>query len=199
MDDLQETQNNTTTEISLDAKIESILFYKGEPIKIKDLAKIFDVDKTEIEKSLEILQEKLSGRGLYLILNQDEVLLATSPETSEIIKSIRKEEMTKDLSKAALETLSIIMYRGPLKRSEIDYIRGVNSQFIIRLLLVRGLIEKSTDPKDERAYVYRASFDLLAHLGLSKVEDIPEYENVNAEIDNFIAQESESNDDGQKE
>lgn len=181
--------------LPLDAQIESILFFKGEPIKIKKLAKILDVEIQDIKSALEILKNKLENRGLGLVFKEDEVVLVTSQETSEIIKKLQKEELSKDLSKAALETLSIIIYRGPIKRNAIDYIRGVNSQFSLRLLMIRGLIERKTDPKDSRTYVYSPSIELLSYLGLSNINEIPEYDKVNQDINNFMKSDSENEDD----
>ena len=174
--------------LTLDTKIEAVLFYKAEPVKIKKLAEVFSVEENAIRDSLEILKNKLVDRGISIIFKEDEVVLVTNPQVSEIIQQIRKEELSKGLSKSALETLSIIIYRGPIKRSQIDHIRGVNSQFIIRLLLVRGLIEKITDPKDERAYLYKPTVELISLLGLQKISDIPEFDKVNSEIDSFIIQ-----------
>ena len=93
--------------------------------------------------------------------------------------------MQKDLGKAALETLTIILYRAPVSKGELDYIRGVNSSFILRNLLVRGLVERSINPNDKRSFVYRPTFDLLSHLGIAKIEDLPEYESVGQEIKKF--------------
>lgn len=191
----EETQNTNIekTELTLDAKIEAILFYKAEPVKISELAKMFEVEKSEIEKALSYLKSNLSGRGISLTEKEDSVVLVTSNEMSELITEMKKEELTKELSKAAMETLSIIIYRGPVKRSEIDYIRGVNSQFTLRALLIRGLIEKVTNPKDERTYLYRPSFDLLNLLGINNIQEIPEFESVNSDVDSFIKSEEDEN------
>ena len=189
----QQQEEKKEIEINLNSQIESILFYIGEPIKIIRLAKLLNKTAEEISNSLDDLQIKLEGRGIQLSKKDDEVVLVTNSVMSPLIKSLKKEELSKDLSKAALETLSIILYRGPIKRAEIDYIRGVNSQFILRLLLIRGLIEKVTNPEDERGFMYKVNFELLNHLGLNKIEDIPEYNNVNESIDKFI--ESSNNDE----
>jgi segregation and condensation protein B len=196
MDEDYTTENPTevTTEKSSDvdnvsdlkSRVESVLFWKAEPMKISELAKILEVKDKKIKVAVEELGEALVGRGVSLVMHQDSVALVSAPSSAEIIEKLQKEELTKDLSKAALETLSIILYRGPIKRSQIDFIRGVNSQFTIRALLVRGLIEKSIDKKDERAYVYSPTIETLAHMGVSKVTDLPDYDSVNTDIDNFI-------------
>ncbi len=183
---------NTMQPNSLASKIESVLFYKAEPMKIKNLAQILGVDENQISEAIQILSNDLQGRGLRVISKDDAVVLVTSPDNSDIIKNLQKEELSKNLSKAALETLSIVIYKGPIRRSEIDYIRGVNSQFSLRLLLVRGLIEKISDPNDERSYLYKPSFELFAHLGIQKIEDIPDFAKVVAEIESFKNQNTDN-------
>ena len=154
----------------LDAQIEAILFWKGEPFPIKKLAQILRKEITEINDAIIILEEKLKNRGIILIYKDDEIMLGTNPEMSPFIEEMTKEELNRDLGKAGLETLSIILYQGPITRGEIDYIRGINSNFILRNLLVRGLIEKIVNPKDARSFMYRSTFELLQHIGVSKIE-----------------------------
>ena len=171
--------------MGLEQKIEALLFWKGEPVRLKKLAELLTVSEEEIKTGILALKEKLQGRGVSLIEKEDEVMLVTTGECSELIEKLTKEELSKDLGKASLETLSIVLYQGPIKRSEIDYIRGVNSQFILRNLLVRGLIEKITDPKDARTFVYKPSFELLAHLNVKNIEELPDYEAVRKDIESF--------------
>lgn len=186
-------QNHTTVDAtSLSSKIESILFWKGEPIKINKLTEILDIKKTEIDSALEELKISLENRGVALIFNDEKVGLVTNPLNSEFIEKIKKEELTKDLSKAALETLSIILYQSPIKRSKIDYIRGVNSQFTLRILLVRGLIEKEVAKDDERTYVYKPSMELLSFMGISNLNELPEFESVKEDIENFMTSSEEA-------
>jgi segregation and condensation protein B len=180
-------------DIHIQNNIEALLFYKAEDMKISDIAKILDLPIEQIKEEVSNLKENLNSRGLNIVEKEDSVMLVTSTESSDIIKKLQKEELEKDLSKAALETLSIIIYRGPIKRSEIDYIRGVNSQFILRLLLIRGLIEKVTNPKDERGFLYKPSFDLLNTLGIDSIKKMPEYDKVNEDIENYISAEENEN------
>ncbi len=172
--------------MTLDAKIEAVLFWKAEPTALSKLAKIFSIDNTEVKEALGVLDERLKGRGLALVFKDDEVALRTAPAAGSFIEQLTKEELTKDLGKAGLETLSIILYQGPISRREIDYVRGVNSNFILRNLLVRGLVEKVDNPKDLRSFLYRPTFDLLSHLGISRVEDLPEYQFARKEIESFV-------------
>ncbi len=171
--------------MTLDAQIEAILFWKDEPLSKKKLASILKKEITEINDAIIILEEKLKDRGFILIHKDDEIILGTNPEISPIIEELTKDELNRDLGKAGLETLSIILYQGPITRGEIDYIRGVNSNFILRNLLVRGLIEKIVSPKDARSFMYRPTFELLQYIGISKIENIPDYHKIREEIENF--------------
>jgi segregation and condensation protein B len=169
-------------ELTLDSQLEAILFWKGEPQSIKKLAASLNKNEEEIKAGLEILKEKIIGRGVELVYKDDEVMLGTASRLSPIIERLTKEELVRDLGKAGLETISIIAYQGPISRAEIDYIRGVQSNFILRNLQIRGLVEKITNPKDARSFLYRPTFELLQFLGVSKIEDLPEYEKVKTEF-----------------
>ena len=167
------------------ALIEALLFWKAEPVSYKKLASLLKLDIPTVKTALQELENSLKGRGLSLVYDDDEVMLGTSPVATPLIEQCKKDELSQDIGKAGLETLSIILYQGPISRADIDYIRGVSSQFIVRNLLVRGLIERIDNPKDSRSYIYKATLDLLAHLGISKIGDIPEYEQVRQEIETF--------------
>jgi segregation and condensation protein B len=164
-------------------QLEALLFYKNEPTKITDLAKIFSVEPDEIKKALTEIKQTLS-RGIRLSEVGDEVVLVTAPEASELIEKINKEELSKELSKAQLEVLSIVLYKGPVTRREIDYIRGVNSSYILRNLAIRGLIQKSEGEKSERINSYIATLELLNFLGISSLQDLPQYDTVRNTIQN---------------
>src|ERR1035437_8626812 len=169
--------------MQIEQQIEAILFFKGEPVSRKKLSEILNVGQTEINEGLENLKENLKGRGIVLLEKENEITLGTAPELSKLIEDLQKEELNKDLSKASLETLSIVLYKNGATRAEIDYIRGVNSSFTLRALSVRGLVEKTMDEKDNRRYVYKPSFELLSFMGVKSVEELPEYEEVNNGIE----------------
>jgi len=170
-------------ELTLDSQIEAILFWKGEPQSIKKLAENLGKKEEDIKASLEILKEKIRDRGVELIYKDDEVMLGTAAKLFYIIERLTKEELVRDLGKAGLETISIIAYKGPISRAEIDYIRGVQSTFILRNLQIRGLVERISNPKDARSFLYRPTFELLQFLGVSKIEDLPEFEKVKVEFE----------------
>ncbi len=159
----------------LSRKIEAALFYLGEPVSINFLSKTLEVSKKELEKALDELKTNLAERGLRLVTHEDEVSLVTAPELSSLVEKIIKDERERDLGRAGIETLSIIAYKGPVSKKEIEYIRGVNSQYALRNLLLRGLVERKTSKDDERVVVYNITGDTLRFLGLSKVSDLPEY------------------------
>ena len=160
------------------SKLEALLFIYGEPIEVKKLVKILGLKDSDIKDGLILLEEELKkeNRGLMLVQDKNKVQLATKPEFSKILADISKQEFTEELTPASLETLSIVSYAGPITRADLEFIRGVNSSFTLRALLMRGLVERETDPKRSNAYLYRVSFELLRHLGVSKNEALPEYQ-----------------------
>ncbi len=171
-----------SNEISLSSQIEALLFHKNEPLSVEWLSKTLGKNVDEIRLALSTLRESLALHGTILIEANDSVSLGTHPDASELIEKITKEELDKDIGKAGMETLAIVVYKAPVSRSTIDYIRGVNSQFILRHLLARGLVEKLPSEKDGRSYLYRPTISLLSHLGLGKLEDVPNYEDVRAKL-----------------
>ena len=163
-------------------KIESILFYKNEPVSLRDLSVWLEVSEDEVKAGLEALQEALRGRGIVLLENRGEYSLATSPDSSSLIEQMVKEELSKDLSGASLETLAVVLYKSPVTRKEIEYIRGVNVSFSLRNLLLRGLIEKIPSKLDERIFLYTPTSDALKYLGVTSVTELPGYTEVTKEI-----------------
>ena len=171
--------------MSLENNIEAVLFYKTEPYGFVALATFLGVPESEIREALIRLGERLKTGGLRLIMTDTTVQLVTAPEQSELIEKLRKDELSQDIGKAGAETLSIILYRGPLTRAEIDRIRGVNSTFIIRNLLVRGLVEKRDNLSDSRSFTYAGTPTLFAHLGITRKEELPDFESVMNAIESF--------------
>lgn len=169
--------------MNLETKLEALLFWKGEPVSLKKLGETLKVSPGEILEAIANVEKSLEARGIVLIKNNDEFSFGTHPELSGFFEELQKEELNKDLSKSALETLSVVLYKNGASRSEIDYIRGVNSSFTLRALSIRGLVEKSTDPKDSRRYIYKPSLELLSFMGVKSVEELPDYTDVNKNIE----------------
>ena len=163
---------------NLIAGLEALLFVYGEPVDFKFASKILSVSEAEIREAADFLASELNlaNRGLFLIRNENKIQLSTKPKFGKLLESIMREEFKESLTPASLETLSIVLYAGPISRAEIDFIRGVNSTFILRSLLIRGLVDRSPDPKRSNVYLYKPSFELFKHLGISKAEDLPDYQ-----------------------
>ncbi|MFH1170705.1 MAG: SMC-Scp complex subunit ScpB [Candidatus Vogelbacteria bacterium] len=168
--------------LTLEAQIEAILFWKAESLTIPELARVLARPEAEVNQALETLSVKLADRGIALIRNNGEIMFGTSPQVGELIERLTKEELSREIGKAGLETLTVILYRGSVSRAEIDYIRGVNSSFILRNLLIRGLVDKISNPADARSFLYRPTFELLAWLGVKEPSELPDYQRVMAEL-----------------
>jgi len=169
--------------LSLSAQLEALLFWKGEPVTHKRVAEILKVTNPSLTvEALNLAITELEtvlasrGGGLVLVQKDDELMLGTAPAAAPLIEQLTKDELTRDLGKAGLETLAIVLYKGPISRREIDNIRGVNSTFILRNLLIRGLVEKVTSPEDQRAFLYKPTMQLITFMGITKPEELPEYE-----------------------
>lgn len=157
--------------------IESILFVSGEPIKKIKLANVADESIENIDLALSALSEKYSNlsSGLALIVKSEEIQLVSRAENASFVEDLMKSELQDSLSNSAMEVVSIIAYRGPISKVEIEAIRGVNCSYTLRNLLLRGLIERNDNPRDSRGFVYVVSFDFLKKLGIDGVKKLPEY------------------------
>lgn len=168
--------------MSLKSKIESLLFISNYPLSLKRLAEFTGESSGHIERALEDLKKEYDEKedsGIILTKIGDKVQMATSHQNSKEVQEFIKDETTGDLTRPSLETLTIIAYRGPVSRAEIEQIRGVNCSIILRNLLMRGLIEASEDKKKMQT-VYNISFDFLRFLGLSDQKELPNYNELNS-------------------
>jgi segregation and condensation protein B len=164
----------------LKSAIESILFVSGEPIKLTKIAEVTDATEAEAEEAILKLNEDYAlNRGLRIVRIKDTIQMVTSPDNAEFVAELVKSEIQENLSQAALEVLSIVAYRGPISRAEIEAIRGVNCSFTLRALLIRGLLDRTENIKDNRRYLYNISFDFLKKLGMDSVEKLPDWEALN--------------------
>lgn len=158
------------------ALLQALLFASGEPLSKKRLASLIGVTPAILQQATDALSEQLKGSGLAIVETESDLELRTAPEAAEAVKKLREAELSRDLGKAGLETLAVVAYRGSATRGEIDWVRGVNSSQTLRSLLLRGLVEKTEDEKDRRRARYHITVDALAHLGVSKKEDLPDYQ-----------------------
>ncbi|OGZ00785.1 MAG: hypothetical protein A2946_01825 [Candidatus Liptonbacteria bacterium RIFCSPLOWO2_01_FULL_53_13] len=160
------------------AAFEALLFVHGEPLGIEAVARVLEISEDDARALAHEYGASLEdeARGLMLLSHGDKVQLVTKAKFAQFLAHFVKEELSGDLTPASVEALALIAYLGPVPRSVIDYHRGVNSAFILRNLTLRGLVTRTADPAHQNSYVYEASFDLLKHLGISKKEDLPEYQ-----------------------
>jgi len=166
---------------NLKSKIESLLFITNQPFSVKKLTDLTKSEKDKVEAAVNELMTDYnqSDKGIQLQKIGDKFQLVTHPDNSKMVKDFIKEETTGELSRAALETLTIIAYRGPVSRAELEQIRGVNCAIILRNLLIRGLIESKEDKKKMQT-VYNITFDFLKFLGINQQSELPDYEKLNS-------------------
>ncbi|MBI2645411.1 SMC-Scp complex subunit ScpB [Candidatus Uhrbacteria bacterium] len=168
--------------MSLISQIESLLFVSHKPLSMKKISLNLAVSPKEVEECMRVLMEKYQDQeehGILLVRNADQFQFVSSPRNVQIIQEYLKEDISGELTRPAVETLSIIAYRGPLSKSDIEQIRGINCSLILRNLLIRGLIDAKED-NVRMEKMYNISFDFLRHLGLQSASQLPEYERLSA-------------------
>lgn len=170
----------------LDVLVEALLFYKATPQKIVTLKKLFAADDAAWDDAIIRLKERLSTGALRVLETDSEIQLVTAAELSEFIEALRKDELHGDIGKAGAETLAIVLYKGPVTRAEIDRIRGVNSSFILRNLLIRGLVERKPA---KNTYQFSTSAALLQQLGIEHKEQLPGFAEFMNTLENLVPHE----------
>ncbi|PIR44817.1 MAG: hypothetical protein COV10_02950 [Candidatus Vogelbacteria bacterium CG10_big_fil_rev_8_21_14_0_10_51_16] len=173
---------------SLSAKIEGFLLQTGEPSSLTKLTRICESSPEEVKEAVVALAARYKEQesGLAILQTQDSVALGTAPELSAFLETNLIEEREKDIGRAGLEVLALVLYRNPISRSEINTIRGVDSSHIIRHLTLRGLIERNADGSDKRQARYVPTIETLAHLGLKSLEELPDCDTVVAALVNYL-------------
>lgn len=168
------SEENSETDLPLSVKLEAMLFVAAEPVATAQLATALDVASSVIERGLNELDEALSRRGLRLQRHAGRVQLTTAPQLAELIERFLGLEATTHLSRAALETLAIIAYQQPVTRPQIDSIRGVNSDSMMKSLLHKGLIlESGRADGPGRPILYSTTPEFLQHFGLNSILEMP--------------------------
>ena len=165
---------NIEIELPLSVKLEAMLFVAAEPVTTAQLAAALDVSNSVVERGLNELDASLASRGLRLQRHAGRVQLTTAPELAELIERFLGLEATSHLSRAALETLAIIAYQQPVTRPQIDSIRGVNSDSMMKSLLSKGLIlESGRADGPGRPILYSTTPEFLQHFGLNSILEMP--------------------------
>jgi segregation and condensation protein B len=168
--------DNNSNFSDLESKIEALLFVSSGLTSVNQLAKALEITDTQAENALSNLEDhyKLGGHGLRLMRIKSRVQLTTSPEMSKTIETYLGLEATSTLSQAALETLAIIAYKQPVTRPEVDVIRGVNSDAVMRTLLSKGLVEElGRADSPGRPIYYGTSPEFLQYFGLESLDMLP--------------------------
>ncbi|MGD1992946.1 MAG: SMC-Scp complex subunit ScpB [Anaerolineae bacterium] len=161
--------------LALSAQIESLLFVADEPVSVGRLAEALEVTEGEVEQALRDVEENLQSRGLRLERVNTLIQMVTAPEAADVVERFLGLAGRRQLSPAALEALAIIAYRQPISRPEIEAIRGVNSDSVLRTLLRAGLIEDVGRAETVgRPYLYGTTFSFLQHFGLSGLDELPD-------------------------
>ncbi len=158
--------------------LEALLFTYGEEISIKKLLEITQKTKPDLVLALNNLKSSLFERGIRLINKDDYWQLVADKSSSEYIEKLVKSEIQEELTPASLEVLAVVAYKGPVSKNQIETIRGVNSSYALRNLVLRGLVEKEDSGK---SHSYKISLAALRKLGLEKIEELPEYRELQQE------------------
>jgi segregation and condensation protein B len=170
------------------AALEALLFLHGEPLTAEKIASFLKISAEEAAQAAAALAQNYAAadRGISLVEKGGAYQLATKPAFGDFLEQFVKESLKEELTPAALETLSLIAYCGPLTRAHIDFVRGVNSSFTLRNLLMRGLVERKQAKGN--MYAYEVTFDFLKQLGLSRPEELPKFEEYRKLRDQLISE-----------
>jgi len=162
-------------------KIETILFVAGKPLTLKKIAKALNLEESATRESLDILRQKYNrpDSGIVILENGEEWQMVSNPDNRETAEQFLKAEVSGELTRPQLETLTVISYCGPITKPELEQIRGVNCSLIIRNLMMRGLVKETENPSGLLA-TYEVTMEYLRHLGLERIQDLPDYERLHS-------------------
>jgi len=182
---MQENEHNSEP-LSLTALIEALLFVSPDPLTPTQLAKVLDVPARTIESELEKLEKQYLGRGIRLQRFQGKVQLVSAPQAGPYVETLLGLENSSRLSQAALETLAIIVYQQPITRPQIEAIRGVSCDGVLKTLLGRGLIEEVGRAETPgRPMLYGVTQEFLQHFGYTSLDELPSLEEMTLLNDNL--------------
>ena len=169
-------------EENLKSQLEILLLVSAKPLSLRKIAETLKV-KTKVAEEVTdqlILEYNQNGGGIRLLKNNGQIQLASSPENTDLVRQYLKEDLIGELSEPSLETLTIIAYRQPVTKAEMEQIRGINCSLILRNLMIRGLVEAEYD-KERAVTVYAVTMDFLKFLGVSSVAELPDFEKLNSD------------------
>lgn len=168
--------------MSLTRNIESLLLVATRPLTTRRLAEEIGVTVSEVETAVAELKERYNtdASGIQILQHASTVQFVTSPMSSKLVTEYLKEEQAGELTRPALETLTIVAYRGPISKLQLDTIRGVNCSLILRHLMVKGLVEAKA-AKDKYQSTYQVTGDFVRFLGLTDISQLPDYEQLHTD------------------
>ena len=170
---------------NLSAVIEAILFVSGDPVQVEALAHAMDLTTSELEAALSALSDHLSleNRGIRLNRSGDTVFLSICPKYAPQVEAFLQPLQKQPLSQAVLETLSIIAYRQPVTKGDIEAVRGVKCDYSVQSLLNKGFIQECGRRETlGRPILYATTDKFLQHFGIATLADLPQVELAQGEI-----------------
>jgi segregation and condensation protein B len=179
--------------MNLKKQIEALLFISNKPLDIKKLKDLTGRGKEEIETVVLGLKKEYNGaeeKGIKILEHNDKIQMTTDGECAEVVEKFLKQELTGEMTRPQLETLTIIAYRGPISKAELEQIRGVNCSLILRNLLMRGLVEGKADKK-MMVNKYSVTEEFVKYLGMTEINELPDFEKLSQHesIDELLSRE----------
>ena len=169
----------------VESLLESLLFVADEPVAVSQLSKVLEVEVKSIEEALDRLKAEYSQRGLRIQRKGERAQMVTAPEAATYIERFLGLQLSGKLSMAALETLAIIAYQQPSTRAQIEAVRGVNCDGVLRTLTRKGLIEEIGRLEQAgRPILYGTTFEFLQYFGLQDLAELPPLEDEREEGEN---------------
>lgn len=168
------SESENPTPLDIPAALEALLFVSAEPVAPSQLATVLELSASAVEQGLKQLDGELQTRGLRLQRHGGRVQLTTAPEMAEMVEHFLGLEATSHLSRAALETLAIVAYQQPVTRPQIEAVRGVSSDGVMKSLLGKGLVQEVGRTEGPgRPILYCTAPDFLQHFGLNSLMELP--------------------------
>lgn len=163
--------------MNISSQIESILFVASKPLTAKKIAAVLQVPEADVDQALQQLRStySLESSGIVLLQNNNEWQMTTNPENKVLAENFMKAEISGELTRPQLETLTVISYCGPITKPELEQIRGVNCALILRNLMMRGMVKENEDSASLLP-TYETTMEYLRHMGVSSLSELPEYQ-----------------------
>lgn len=181
--------------MNINSQLETILFVASKPLSLKKIVKVLQREETIVQSALGALTLKYNNQesGIMIVQNNDEWQMVSNPDNREAAENFLKAEVSGELTRPQLETLTVVSYCGPITRPELEQIRGVNCSLILRNLMMRGLVKEIEDSANLLPK-FEVSMDYLRHLGINSLNELPDYDKLHnhEHITNVLIQNNET-------